>query len=295
MHIRRIKEILMRHSLFPDAVQIEVSTKCNASCPACWINGIKRPRMIMDASLYKKIITECSVYKPGIELSWVGEPTLDPDIVSKIKFAKESGIRYVALYTNGSLMDEPLSRQIIESGLDCIMFSVDGITRHTYEMMRRGLDFDTVMRNINNFIKLRNSSRRKCLKININFLKTRFNIDEYEGFVKEWKTRVDNIFSWPLTENFDEYAASDDRQRCYSRRQPCFYLWRHLPIYVDGRTGLCCCFAKEEVITGDVSKGPIKDAWNSEVFNRYRSMHSKARFNELKLCDRCNFWKFPVY
>ena len=291
---KKIKDIITRPSLFPDWVQIEISTQCNASCLPCWIHGIKRPHTIIDDSLYKKIITECAIYKPGIALSWVGEPTLDPGLIDKIKFAKQSGIQSVELYTNGSLMNEALSEQIILSGLDCIMFSVDGLTKPTYELIRKGLDFNLVIGNINAFIKLRNNVGCKCPKININFLKTRFNINEYDGFIKAWKGKVDNIFCWPLAENYSEYGVFNDGERFYKRRLPCFLLWRHMSIYVNGRVGLCGCFAKEEVIMGDVSKQSLKDVWNSDMFKQYRRSNSELSFNELGVCDRCSVWKFPV-
>jgi len=292
---KRLKDITLKEFVFPRTVQIEISTLCNADCIGCWLQGIKRPRAIMNKMLYEKIVEESSCYNSTIVLSWIGEPTLDPDLVNKIKLAKGYGIKRVELATNGSLMNERLSSGMIEAGLDGIHFSLDGLTKGTFESIRKNLDFNIVAANIGSFIRLRNKLGSKKPRININFRRMKQNIHEWDEFRREWGPRVDSISSWVLSENQSEYYPFSKREKYYNRRLPCFRLWERAPIYVNGLVGLCCAFAKEEIIMGDISKQSLREIWNSDPFTKYRKLHSELRFSEAPVCNKCNLWKFPAF
>jgi hypothetical protein len=292
---RRLHTAVMRSSPFPPRVHIEISSLCNAHCVGCWHENIKRRQGIIDQHLYQQIIEECVFYKSDLMLSWVGEPTLDPGLVQKITSAKSSGIRWVGLATNGMTMDERLSREIIEARLDTITFSVDGATKDTFEAVRRGTSFQTVTQNIERFISLRNRMGKDKPHININFRKMQSNRHEWELLKRSWRNRVNSISCWILSEGQKEHYPFTPQERLYKRRLPCFWLWQSLPIYISGKVGLCCCFAKEELLTGDCTTQSIREVWNGEVFARYRNAHRQLQFHALPVCRNCNLWMFPVW
>lgn len=53
--------------------------------------------------------------------------------------------------TNGVLLDEKLARDLINSGLDNIFFSVDSINPEKYEQIRIGAKYENVIENIKRF------------------------------------------------------------------------------------------------------------------------------------------------
>ena len=292
---QRLHTAVMRSTPFPPRVQIEISSLCNAHCLGCWHEDIKRHQGIIDNQLYQHIIEECVFHKANLMLSWVGEPTLDPGLVHKITYAKKQGIPWIGLATNGKTMNERLSREIIEARLDTITFSVDGATKDTFEAVRRGIDFETVTRNIERFISLRDSLGKDKPHININFRKMRNNYHEWELLKHSWRDKVNSISCWVLSEGQKEYYPFSPREKLYKRRLPCFWLWQSLPIYISGKVGLCCCFAKEELITGDCATRPIQEIWNGEIFSRYRNAHRQSQFHALPVCRNCNLWMFPAW
>lgn len=292
----RFKSHFCRTSEIPEGIQLEITTLCNADCAECWISGITRPRTIMNEALFKKIVDECSIYKPKFfQISWIGEPTLDPGLVDKIKYIKKSCNAFVFFFTNGSLLNEKLSVNLIESGLDEIIFSFDGISKETYGTVRKGLNFEIVINNFNNLIELRKKHNRKKPRIGVSLMLTKYNIHEEKQFKKEWLPKIDHaIYCTITTENRAIYYPYRNNT-CYRNKGPCNMVFHVLPVYVNGLVGLCrCCTAREELIMGDLTKQSVKDIWNSSLFKKYRDYHMQGKFNELPICDTCTRWKYAA-
>ena len=62
-----------------------------------------------------------------------GEPFLDRQLVEKVRYAKQKGIREVGMISNGSLITEEVARGMIEAGLDAINISVDAAGKEVFE------------------------------------------------------------------------------------------------------------------------------------------------------------------
>jgi MoaA/NifB/PqqE/SkfB family radical SAM enzyme len=73
-----------RHFGMPVSVQIEITTKCNLSCPFCL--RVTDPARIIDVdmslNLYKSIINQIKGRTCGVNLVGLGEPLLHPEIFS---------------------------------------------------------------------------------------------------------------------------------------------------------------------------------------------------------------------
>ena len=102
----------------------------------------------MDFNLYKKFIDEIGDYVFLILLWDWGEPFLNPSIYEMISYAKQKGIKLVSS-TNGHLFKEKeQADKLIASGLDTIIFAVDGISQETYEPYRQGGSLESVLQGI---------------------------------------------------------------------------------------------------------------------------------------------------
>ena len=76
----------------------------------------------MPLNLFKKIIDQIRDYAMTIKLSYLGEPLLNSNLFDMIAYAKENSNARVTLFTNGTLMTHQVSVDIVESGLDEIVF-----------------------------------------------------------------------------------------------------------------------------------------------------------------------------
>jgi len=123
----------------PLSIDIETASVCNLACPHCSREYIITPDKVMHEDLYKRLIQETvSLNVPSIKLNWRGEPLLNPKLGKMIEYAKEQGILEVLINTNAVSLTEEKAEELIESGLDVIIYSFDGGTKKTYEKMRPG-------------------------------------------------------------------------------------------------------------------------------------------------------------
>jgi radical SAM protein with 4Fe4S-binding SPASM domain len=146
----------------PVSVQIEVTTKCNLSCPFCL--RVTDPARIIDAdmslNLYKSIVNQIKGRTCGVNLVGLGEPLLHPEIFSMIRFAKENGLE-VSLVDNFTLVDQEKSLQLINSGLDFLYVSFDSTSKEIFEKTRRGAYFERIIENIQIFVKTKRDLKAK--------------------------------------------------------------------------------------------------------------------------------------
>ena len=62
-----------------------------------------------------------------------GEAFIDRQLVEKVRYAKQKGIKEVGMISNGSLITEKVARGMIEAGLDAINISVDAGGKEVFE------------------------------------------------------------------------------------------------------------------------------------------------------------------
>jgi radical SAM protein with 4Fe4S-binding SPASM domain len=96
------------------------------------------------------------------------EPLVNEDLPDFVGFIKQAnpGIR-VSMVTNGTLLNPAISSRIIANGLDTLIVSLDGATAHTYEKVRVGAKFDTVVSNVKTLVKERNAGENMSPRIEV--------------------------------------------------------------------------------------------------------------------------------
>jgi len=86
-----------------------------------------------------------------------------------VQQAKARGA-FVELITNGTLLDENRSRQLIAAGLDRLWVSLDGATPESYTDVRLGAALPTVIANVERFRSLRPTAMMPTPEIGIVFV-----------------------------------------------------------------------------------------------------------------------------
>ncbi len=120
------------YSAFPETISLFLTRRCNLKCGMCgqWgERGVFRnysPDILkqqLELPTIKKLLRECKQYQPTITL-FGGEPMLHPDWLNIVRAAKENGLR-CNIVTNAVLLQQHVN-EIVDSGLDEIIFSLDG-------------------------------------------------------------------------------------------------------------------------------------------------------------------------
>ena len=82
----------------------------------------------MEVRLFRKLINEGASYFRYISLDGAGETIMNPEAFGMIRYAKSRGIRMV-FSSNATLMNADVVESILDSGLDHIIFSLNGTSR----------------------------------------------------------------------------------------------------------------------------------------------------------------------
>lgn len=270
----------------PFKVTVEITNACNSDCIMCPRQSMTRPVKNMDFELYKKIIDDCG--KIGVKIIQpfnFGEPLMHNRLGEFIRYAKEHTRSRVQISTNAALLTNEKAMEILDSGLDRINIDIDGITKGTYESVRKNLDFEIVIQNTKEFIEL-----KKRLNINIFITVSIINMNETSGeieeFKKYWRPRVDRV----LDVKYNTWIGSV-RERIEVGRGfncPCKMLWDQMVILQDGKVALCCLDYDGRVIIGNMQNESILDVWNGKPHNALRQKQIEHRFDEIPTCRACN-------
>ena len=90
---------------------------------------------------FKKVIKMLGPTALTIRFWNYGESLINKDLFRMIKLAKKYNL-FTVLSTNGVLMDEKASRNLIKSGLDFLVISFDGASKSTYEKAHSQSNFE---------------------------------------------------------------------------------------------------------------------------------------------------------
>lgn len=133
-------------------VYIEPTSKCNLSCRTCIRNVWDEKMGKMSNATFKRILDGIKElgYPPSIFFGGFGEPLSHPHIVDMVAEAKKFCSK-VELITNGMLLNEKLSIDLIEAGLDTLWVSVDGAKPESYADVRIGAALPEIFKNIKQY------------------------------------------------------------------------------------------------------------------------------------------------
>jgi MoaA/NifB/PqqE/SkfB family radical SAM enzyme len=166
----------------PVTAQIEPVNFCNMTCPLCLTDKALAysPKRLLPLEEYESFIDELGEYLVLIILWMWGEPFLHPQLFPMIACAKDRNIA-VHTSTNGNFdLDENKAKELVSTGLDSLVFAIDGATQKTYSQYRRGGDLKNVLSNIEILIKARESLKTKFPLLNLRFVVMKHNEHEIE-------------------------------------------------------------------------------------------------------------------
>ena len=182
MHLRMVPkheaQRLLDHVAMPVSVMLENTSACNLRCVSCRRDTVKRLRKRRTMSLDDVRKVAGDLRRIGVEkitFHHLGEPFLSKRLLEELTVIRECNpdVR-LQVSTNGMLVDTDRKR---EAALlfDHIQFSLDGIDQDMAARYQRGLDFDTVFRNLKNLVAYRDAGNHPRPRIVWKYLLFRWN------------------------------------------------------------------------------------------------------------------------
>ncbi len=296
----RIKDIqvtIIDDKIIPRNVVVETIFGCNASCVMCPINmPTVRKKGLMPEETFNKSIDGLAPYASAIvqiDLFGVGEPFLDKNILSRIRYTKSRGFKDVGFATNADLMTSELAQGVFEAGVDTIMISLDGVSAEVHEGIRVNTCFTRIVQNVKTAIALRDKYGYQT-KFVMRFIRQACNDHEWIPYREFWmslisKQKGDLIIGYDLHSWGGEIDVQKRRTVApVSSEVPCHHLFDRLIILNDGSVTMCCAdMHRGQHVLGKVNtEGPI-EIFNNAMMKKLRKMHLDGQRMRIRMCADC--------
>jgi radical SAM protein with 4Fe4S-binding SPASM domain len=288
----------------PFSVSIEPTTSCNLRCPECpsGLRKFSRNTGMLSFELYNRIVDQIGKYLMYMILYFQGEPYLNPSFFEIVKDAKRRKI-YTTTSTNAHFLTDENCKKTIESGLDRIIVSLDGIGQETYASYRVGGRYDKVIDGVKNLVKWKKELKSNTPHIIVQFIVFRTNqhqIEEVKNLcnqleIDQLQLKSAQVYDYengnPLIPTLDKYSRYRQRKdgrweiktdfpdKCYRMSVSCVITW-------DGMVVPCCFDKDAEHQMGDLKKDSFETVWHNKTYQAFRTRILTQR-KSIDICRNC--------
>ena len=288
----------------PVALSVEPTTSCNLRCPECpsGLRSFTRPTGMLDKNFFRSFIGQVHKHTAYLTFYFQGEPFLNPDFLEMVKEAVGKKM-YTSTSTNAHYLDEATARKVVESGMQRLIISIDGITQETYEQYRIGGKLEKVLDGTRNLVRWKKQLQSSTPHLIFQFLVVRHNEHEIESLlalarqtgVDEVRLKTAQVYDYeqgnpliPHNENYSRYKLLPDGTYKLKNKllNHCWKMWHSCVITWDGKI-IPCCFDKDaKYVMGDLKERSFSEIWKSGAYDSFRASLLKGR-NEIDICRNC--------
>lgn len=293
------------HIGLPFHVSMEPTTACNLGCPEC-PSGLKkfsRPTGKMAIDRHKEWLQELSKTVFYVTYYFQGEPFLNPNFLELIKEAKHQRM-FTATSTNAHFIDQKNAEKIVESGLDQLIISVDGVSQEVYEQYRVHGNINKVWIATAALVEAKRKLKSKTPLLIFQCLAVKPNEHEISSvFEKAKELGVDEVriksaqlYDYkfgnqlmPENESYSRYIKTRNGE--YKLKNPggnhCWRMWSGSVITWDGQIVPCCFDKDASHAMGELTKETFQQVWNNPRYKRFRNAVLSNR-QAIDICQNCS-------
>lgn len=291
----------------PFVMMVEPSSLCNLQCPLCPSgNGLmSRDRGNMDLAAFEGLIDEGARHLILLMLWNQGEPFINKAFLEMIRYAHQRRIPTLTS-TNGHFVRTiEQARAVVESGLDEIIISLDGVDQETYERYRVGGRIEHVLACARLLAQAKQELDSRTPFVSLQFLVFRHNESDLEraqqlaGELKADRFLVKTAQVYEPAEA-EAFLPETEKYRRYEREggdelivkgQPvrgCKVLWYSATVNWDGTVAPCCFDKDVDFEMGQAFDGlPFGEVWKSRAYTDFRRRVLVDR-GDIDMCRNCS-------
>ena len=292
-----------RGRIFPGVVQIEATSRCNLSCPACSHAKEETEGQHLTPDGLRTVLEALPRRPRQVILSGIGEPLVNPHFFALVDLLAQRRIRCV-FFTNGTLL-RPETRQAIldRDNIRQIAISCDGAREETFESLRRGADFGKWKESVGLFLAEARQRRRGSLTLVANILVTKRNLGELPDIIRlvaglgfDSANLLDPIpvdevaarmcpsageIGALLQDGLLQLGRELNFRMDWCLRRPgspprsivrCVQPWDYVFIRASGDVAPCCAVfgSDKAAVMGNIFQQPFGEIWRGERFREFR-------------------------
>ena len=181
----------------PSRLFVEVTTRCNLQCGMCvkqnGMGGI--PEGSMSPETFERL-APAFPHLDSLVLNGIGEPLLHPQLETFIARARAllpAGAS-LGFQSNGMALTDERAASLVDAGLDRICLSLDTVSNDSFSSIRSGGEMEGIVGAFASLNKARARSRKRDLRIGIEFVLMRSNIADLPEAIR-WAGRSGASFA----------------------------------------------------------------------------------------------------
>lgn len=300
----------------PYLLIIDPCNFCNLRCPLCptGLNDLGREQSMMSFEHFKHYFEPHRPYLFETYLHNWGESMINKAVFRMIDHAQRADVG-TNLSSNLVIASSEDLDNLIDSGLEYLVVSLDGASSETYLKYRIRGDFERVVDNMAELIRRRNARGKKTPVVEWQFIVMKTNeheIPQAEAMAKqlgvdlirfipvgmpfEFRERKEVADQW-YPQSVKGRVDSDHTEQQYGQANkpaPCFYLYRSMVVNPDGGVSPCCVVYRKNRDFAQLDDGPIdvKAIFNNDKFLSARSLFSVEAVEQRRptVCDTCDIF-----
>lgn len=316
-----LRESNSRHML----ILIDPYNKCNLRCIMCsYPLEADDPPTSIKYEDFSQIAQQFFPVSRQVNLSCAYEPLMFREFFDYLNTTLPYDLHRLTIVTNAILLTRTKARQIVESGLPQINISVDGATKQTYEKVRVLGNFDTLLKNLEHLVNIKDEMAHSNPRIQFQFAMLPENFQEAPELVKklskfkpykfvfihqdytlpapERRAEVEIILREALMEcvkygfifeevpnfclSFEEIlkAYGGDAADAPKLEYGCLDPWNFMQITPNGNVFMCPTIRKP---AGNIFQTNIMEIWNGKDYRQLREQWNRKA--PPSICQTCSY------
>jgi MoaA/NifB/PqqE/SkfB family radical SAM enzyme len=279
----------------PVYIKIEATPLCHLSCDGCPHRSKAYKKklsagMQLSCESIAKIVDTISQNLVGASLSYSGEPMLNRRLPEIISYLHKKNI-CTSFASNMSVpMTDAAVEAYVNSGLDFILVSLDGMTPESYVKYRKGGNFALVLENVKKFGDQRRRLQTSRPLLVLKMVVFPHNKHEVAMATKVYKSLGFDSIEFDLDHASIEavQATQQNNEYLVSHRRACFWPWTAPTVGWDGEVQPCCK-QMNQIALGNAAEQDILKIWRGENFARLRSGFQAGDYGKglHPICRKC--------
>lgn len=273
---------------FPTHIIIELTNVCNLKCIMCPSPKQNRTKGYISKETFIELIDQIKGKVEIIDFDLYGEILIHPEYDWFIQYAKKNKIK-TSVSTNATFLTKEHSQRLINSNLDYLIISIDDVSGGSYDEIRKGASFATIIENTRNFLTLNN---RKIFTV-IQKIHMSSNVNTTWSYVDEMQIlNADIVRLKPYRDLDSEKKYLRTNAVSDLEKIQCPYLWRVPVVTWKGELIPCCNDYNATMSFGSIHQDSVINIWKGERFGEMREKHINKQKESIDLCRGCSAIEF---
>ena len=293
-----IASVKNEKKILPSLLTIELTNHCNAACTFCTQPDImERTKSFITEEVLQRCVEQVKKHNISeVMLAGMGEPFMYKKIISLIKTLSDMGVS-VSVTTNGSIFHVFDPSEIVESGIDYLLISMDAIDTEWLHETKPGIKKDVEqmeaeIKKIYNH-KIKNNLTKPLIKLKYQILENSNNMLDKEKEKEILESKVGTLCDViDLRQQHDWLGEANDGVGNHTLPKAtmdniCSQLVKSIEISWNGDVGFCCMDYDNNVKLGNILDNDISEIYNSEHMLNARKMYLDGNAAKHNMCSGC--------